>query len=170
MDFFELLKQRYSVRKFSDMKVEDEKINKILEAGRLAPTACNFQPQRYIVIKSAEGLEKLKKCTKYTFGAPMAILVCYNKKESWKRSYDRADSGETDASIAVTQMMLSLVGMGLGSTWVGYFDPAAIRSEFGIPENLIPHALLPIGYPADDARPSSGHGQRRPLSEVTQYV
>ena len=105
MDLLELLKKRYSVRKFEDKKVEKEKLDLILEAARVAPTACNFQPQRILVLDNEESLEKLKKCTPYHFHAPLALVVCYDKTTSWKRK-DGDDMGEVDAAIVTTQMML----------------------------------------------------------------
>lgn len=106
MDFLELAKERYSVRKFSDKKVEREKLDAILEAGRCAPTAVNYQPQRVLVLESPEALEKLKGCTPYHFHAPLALLVCYDREASWKRSFDNCDMGAVDAAIVTTQMML----------------------------------------------------------------
>ena len=171
MDFFELAKARYSVRSFQRRPVEQEKIQKILEAGALSPTACNNQPQRYYVIQSAEAMEKLKKCTDYTFGAPLAILVCYDRSKSWKRSgRDNADSGETDASIATTQMMLALVELGLGSTWVGSLDPDEVIRQFELDGNIVPHALLPIGYPAEDAQPAPMHDQRKSVRSTAVFL
>jgi nitroreductase len=160
MDFLQLVKDRYSVRKFSDQKVEQEKLDVILEAGRVAPTAVNYQPQRILVIESEENLAKLKSCTIYHFHAPMALLVCYDSTVSWKRSYDQADMGMVDASIVATQMMLQAAELGLGTTWVGHFDPEAIRTAFEIPDFLIPAALLPLGYPREDCVPHPLHGNR----------
>lgn len=116
MDLMNLFKERHSVRKFSDKKVEKEKIDAILEAGRLAPTAVNFQPQRICVLESDESLLKLKDCTRYHFDAPLAIIVCYDNTVSWKRSYDNKDMGEVDASIVATHMMLEVTNLGLGTT------------------------------------------------------
>lgn len=95
MDFLELAKERYSVRKFSDKKVEREKLDAILEAGRCAPTAVNYQPQRILVLESPEALEKLKGCTPYHFHAPLALLVCYDREASWKRSHDNCTWGRS---------------------------------------------------------------------------
>ncbi|HCD46848.1 MAG TPA: nitroreductase [Lachnoclostridium sp.] len=160
MEFLQLVKERYSVRKFSDRKVEKEKLDLILEAGRVAPTAVNFQPQRILVIDSEDNLAKLKSCTPYHFHAPLALLVCYDSSVSWKRSYDNKDMGDVDASIVATQMMLEAADLGLGSTWVGHFDPVCIRTAFDIPEHLIPVALLPIGYPREDCTPHPFHEKR----------
>lgn len=166
MDFLELAKQRYSVRKFTNQRVEEEKINLILEAGRVAPTAVNYQPQRILLIESEEKLEKLKNCTPYHFNAPIAILVCYDKNTSWKRSFDGKDMGEVDASIVATQMMLEVENIGLGTTWVGHFDPKLIIDAFDIPDNIIPVGLFPVGYPSENSTPHQLHSSRLDLSET----
>lgn len=160
MEFLQLAKERYSMRKFSDRKIEKEKLDLILEAGRISPTAVNFQPQRILVIDTEENLAKLKSCTPYHFHAPLALLVCYDSTVSWKRSYDNKDMGEVDSSIVATQMMLEAVELGLGSTWVGHFDPVCIRTSFDIPEHFIPVALLPIGYPGENCAPHPLHEKR----------
>lgn len=169
MDFLELAKKRYSVRKFDDKKVEAEKVKLILEAGKLAPTACNFQPQRILIINDAISLNKLKNCTPYHFGAPLAILICYNNAISWKRKYDSKDSGDIDASIVTTHMMLEVANLGLGTTWVGHFDPEQMRTAFNLPENIIPVALLPIGYPAEDSQSNPNHDKRYESDKTVFY-
>lgn len=169
MEFIKLAEERYSVRKFSKKSVEKEKLELILRAGQLAPTACNNQPQRILVIESEEFLLKLKKCTPYHFNAPMAILVCYDDSVSWRRVYDNKDGGEIDASIVAAHMMLQVAQLGMGTTWVGHFDPVAMKKEFNLPENIIPVVLLPLGYPAEDATPSAQHYKRKPLEETVGF-
>lgn len=169
MDFPELAHARYSVRKFDARKVEKEKLDAILEAGRCAPTAVNYQPQRLLVAESDEALAKIKKCTPYHFNAPVVLVICYDKTSSWKSPYNGYESGDVDVSIVTTQMMLAAAELGLGSTWVGYFDPDLLRSEFAIPDYLVPVALLPLGYPAPDARPAHLHEKRLPLCETVFY-
>jgi len=168
-DFLRLAAERYSVRKFSDRPIERDIMDKILEAGRLAPTACNGQPQRVLVLSSKESMEKLRKCTECHFDATAAILVCYDKDVCWKRGYDGKSSGDIDASIVTTHMMLAAWELGIGTTWVMYFMPEAMREEFGIPQNIEPVALLVMGYPAEDANPSPGHATRKPLAETVTY-
>lgn len=161
MDFMSLVKERYSVRTFSDKTVEQEKIDLILEAGRLAPTAANRQPQRIFVLDSPDDLEALKACTPFHFNAPVALLVCYDDTVSWKRtSYDGAEMGMVDASIVTTHMMLEVTNLGLGSTWVGHFDPDKTKEAFSLPEHIIPVALLPIGYPDEKSDPHPNHFKR----------
>ena len=169
MDFLKLAAERYSVRKFQSKHVEQDAIDKILKAGHLAPTGCNYQPQRVLVMNSDESMEKLKKCTKCHFGAPAAMLVCYNKNETWKRPYDSALSAPVDTCIVTTHMMLEAFSIGVGSTWVMHFDPFAMRKEFNIPENIEPVALLVMGYPAEDAEPLNLHSQFRPMDEIVFY-
>ncbi|MGB6129781.1 MAG: nitroreductase family protein [Psychrilyobacter sp.] len=169
MDFLQLAKERYSVRKFSNKKVEQEKINLILEAGKLAPTAVNYQPQRILVIESDDSLNKLKECTKYHFNAPLAMLICYDNTISWKRSYDNKEMGEVDASIVATQMMLEITNLNLGTTWVGHFDPQKIIEAFSLPENIIPVGLFPIGYPDENSVPHQLHEKRFEISETVIY-
>ena len=168
-NFHELASCRYSVRKFSDQPIEKEKLDLILESGRIAPTACNNQPQRVLAIQSRESLAKLKECTGSHFDAPLALLVCYDKTKSWKRNYDGDDSGTVDASIVTTQMMLQAFELGIGSTWVAHFDPQKIRGLFKLPKNYFPVALLPLGYPAAGAKPNPQHSDREPIEKTVFY-
>lgn len=169
MEFIDLIKERFSVRSFSDKKVEEKKIEKIIEAGHLAPTGCNFQPQKILVIESEDAISTLKKCTRCHFDAPLAMLVCYDKERCWTRKYDGEQSGVVDASIVTTHMMLKAWEEGVGSTWVMHFDPFAMRTEFNIPDNIIPVALLVMGYAADDAEPKHYHNEFREIDDVVTY-
>ncbi|WP_368489716.1 nitroreductase family protein [Clostridium sp. BJN0013] len=144
-------------------------IDLVLKAGLLAPTACNNQPQRILVIKNEEALAKIRKCTPYHFNAPVVLLICYDNSESWKRSFDGKDSGDIDASIVTTHLMLQASELGLGTTWVGHFDPAIIKKEFSLPDHIVPVALLPLGYPASDASPNPLHYKREPSEEIVFY-
>lgn len=169
MDFEKLIKERYSVRNFKAEHLPDEVINKILEASHLAPTGCNYQPQRILVLNTDEAISKLRDCTKCHFGAPTAMLICHNKEESWVRKYDGALSSPVDGAIVTTHMMLAAHNEGVGCCWVMHFDPAAMRKSFNIPENIEPLALLVMGYPAEDAKPIEMHYKTRPLDEVVFY-
>lgn len=166
MDFQKFAEERYSVRKFKQEHLSKEIIGKILKAGHIAPTGCNYQPQRILVLNTDESIEKLKKCTKCHFDAPTAMLICYNKDECWTRKYDGASCGIVDASIVTTHMMLEAHEVGVGTTWVMYFDPFGMREEFNIPDNVEPAALLVMGYPAPDAEPLNLHFEQRSMDEV----
>lgn len=169
MEFEKLIAERYSVRSFKAEHLEQSVIDKIIEAGHKAPTGCNYQPQRILILNTDESIEKLKGCTKCHFNAPTAMLVCHNKDESWVRRYDGALSSPVDAVIVTTHMMLAAQNQGVGSCWVMHFNPAAMRESFNIPDNIEPVALLVMGYPSDDAKPLDMHFQYRPVDEVVFY-
>ena len=169
MEFEKLISERYSVRSFKAEHLPQEVIDKILEAGHKAPTGCNYQPQRILVLNTDESINKLKGCTKCHFGAPTAMLICHNKNESWSRPYDGALSSSVDAVIVTTHMMLAAHNIGVGSCFVMHFNPTAMRETFGIPENIEPTALLVLGYPSEDAKPLDLHYKKRPMDEVVYY-
>ena len=171
MDFATLAAERYSLRKFSDRPVEEEKLLAVLESGRNAPTAHNNQPQRILVLQSPEALEKVDGCTGAHFHPPVMLVVSYDPETAWVREDDGKNHGEIDAAIAVTQMMLEAADLGLGTTYVGMFDPEKLHAAF--PEQLkglMPIALLPLGYPAEGAHPSRLHTDRKPLEELMTYL
>ena len=169
MDFLQFAAERYSVRKFLPQHLPQESVDAILKAGQLAPTGCNFQPYRVLVINSDESVEKLKSCTKCHFNAPSAFLICACAEEGWTRKYDGALAAPIDATIVTTHMMLQAHAMGLGCCWVMHFDPQAMRESVRIPAELDPIALLVMGYPAPDASPLALHSQYRPLEELAVY-
>lgn len=170
MDFEALSAARYSLRKFSGQPVEPEKLALILEAGRNAPTAHNNQPQRIFVLQSPEALEKADACMGSHFHPPVIIAVAYDPEVSWKRETDGKDHGEIDATIAATQMMLQAADLGLGTTYVGMFEPEKLLAAFPEMSGTRPIALLPLGYPAEGAHPARLHAERRPLGELVKYL
>ncbi len=169
MNFYNLAKNRFSVRSFLNQPIEQEKVNYILKAANLAPTAANRQPHRIIVITDKQKLTALKDCTVYTFNAPLNFLICYDNTKSWVRPCDNENMGYVDASIVTTHMMLAIADVGLGSTWVGHFDIEKIKKLFNLPQNIIPIALLPTGYSSADAKPSIKHEDRLPINEFVYY-
>lgn len=169
MDFIELAKSRYSCRSFSDKEVEKDKIDLILEAGKLAPTAVNFQPQTIIVVNSENSLAKIKKGINPKFNPAVAFIVCYDRNKCWVREYDNKPSGEVDASIVATHMMLEAKSIGLDSTWIMHFNPEIIKNEFSLGEDIIPVVILVMGYSAPDAIPSLNHYKRRELDDFVKY-
>lgn len=170
MDFIELAKKRYSVRSYKQEQVPDEIILKIIQSGCIAPTACNKQPIRIIAAKSPEALERFRKCTECHYNAPLGLIICRDKNEEWVRPFDGKGSGDIDTSIVTAHMMLEASDLGIGSVWVMYFDPEAVRTEFGLPENIEPVALLPMGYPADDSKPSPNHTSFRPFGDIVSII
>ena len=172
MDFLDLAKKRYTVRKYLPKQVEQEKLDLILEAGRLAPTAVNYQPQRIIVLNTPENLEKIKQFTTfnydvklanlakecadenkqrntYFYNSPLALLVCYDNTSCWKRPVDGKESGETDATIVAVHMMMEATNLGLGTAWISHFDTKKAKELLNLPSQIIPVMMLLIGY-ADD--------------------
>ena len=170
MNFTALTLERYSVRSFKDEPVTEAQIEAILEVARNAPTACNRQPQRIFVVYSDKGREKIKRSTECHFNAPLFFLVCYDRNESWKRAFDNQDYGMADASIVMTQMMLKIQEMKLGSTFVAWFDPETLRKEFDLPEELVPVGILPCGIPAENSAPMEMHSDKKHLNEITTFV
>lgn len=169
MDFLDIAKARYSVRKFSDKPVEKEKIDLILEAGRVSPTAMNYQSQRILVVESSEKLDKIKNCYSYPITMPIAMLICYDNAISAKRPFDNQDFGIVDATIVAVHMMFEISSLGLGSTFMVGFDPDKLREELSLPPNIIPVALLPLGYPAENSTPGPNHEQRLEISQTVFY-
>lgn len=169
IDFLELAKKRFSCRKFKQIPVEQEKIDKILEAAMVAPTAVNRQPQRILVLTDKNELSKLKECTRYDFDAQLCFIVLADKEKAWVRKYDGKSSADIDASIVTTHMMLQAQSLGLGTTWVMAFKPDQLRMLYNIPENLDIVALLPTGYPADDAEINPLHSTFIDIEEMAKY-
>lgn len=167
MDFLELAKQRYSVRKMSPEKVKQEDLDKILEAARLAPTAKNMQRQRLLVINTEEGIEEIKKCTQCDFGASTVIVISYEKDDAENESDFSRKYGLIDTGIVATHMCLEATNLGLGTTMVGLFDRELTSKLFNIPKEYQPELLLPIGY--IDRKPSILHTRRKNIDEITKY-
>lgn len=171
MNFEELIKARYSCRKFKDTPIEKEKIDKILEAALVAPTACNLQPQKILVLTDKEKIKALneEKCTRYTFDAPLIFVMCADKSKAWTRKYDNLSSAETDCSIVMTHMMLKATELGLGTTWVMALNPDIARKVLNIPDNLEILSFMPTGYPADDAEVNPLHTKYIDMNEMVKY-
>ena len=166
MDFLALAKARYACRQYSDRMVEEEKLNYILEAGRVAPTGANRQPQRLVLVKSQEGRERLARCTR-DFGAPVAIIVCADTDEVWQRKYDEKKIYDIDATIITDHMMLAAASVGVDSLWICMFKPEEVRKEFRLPDHVVPVNILLLGYGAGEpASPDRHATTRKPLSET----
>ena len=171
MNFLELAKARFSVRSFKKDPIEEEKLLTILEAGRVAPSACNKQPQKIYVIQSEEMRAKLATVCKFTFDAPVVLAICYDKDKAWKNDLTPGYcSGETDAAIVCTHMMLEAWELGIGSCWVAWFNAGEVHEALGLPENVELCGLLPIGYPAEDAAPTKLHTRIRDFGDTIQFM
>ena len=169
MRFLELAKKRYSCKKFDGRKVNREQLASILEAGRLAPTAKNFQEQRIYVVESAEGLAKIDQVTPCRYGASTVLVVAFDKENVFTYPGEQRDSGVEDASIVATHMMLAAANAGVDSCWLNFFDPDKAAKELGLPENEEVLMILDLGYAAEGAGPLPNHASRKPLEETVVY-
>ena len=169
MEFDKVVKERYSVRKFnSEREVEEEKLNVILNSGRLAPTAKNIQPQRIYVCKSKESLEKIDSISPCRYNAPIVLVVCADMNEVFNGDF--GTTSDIDVSIVTTHMMLEATNQDIGSIWIELFDHEKIKEVLGLENSIKPIALLPIGYPEDTCTPSPMHNNRKPLEETVKYL
>lgn len=167
MSFMEQTAARYTTRNYSDRPVEEEKIDMILEAGNRSPSAKNLQPVRILVARSDDALAKLAK-TANLYGAPLGLIAIVRKDLAWKRPFDGKNFGDIDASIVMTQMMYEAQEQGLGTTWIGYFDPSVLKMELSLADDEEVSAVLAVGYRADET--SANHGNRIPISEFVKYL
>jgi nitroreductase len=166
MEFFDLIQRRYSVRAYKSTPVEQDKLDKILEAAVLAPTAANRQPFRLLVVRTEGRQAELKRIygRDWFVQAPLVVCACAVPGESWVRR-DGKNYAEVDATIAFTHMILAAHDIGLGTCWIAAFDPAAARDMLKLPPGFEPVAFSPLGYPADAAKPK----KRRPASDLVQF-
>lgn len=167
MEFSELIKKRYSVRAYKPDPVEDEVLNQVLEAARLAPTAANRQPFQLIVIHTAGREAELNRIYRkdWFVQAPLVICACGVPAQGWVRREDHKNHTDVDVAIVMDHLILAAANLGLGTCWIAAFDPAAAREVLGLPDGVEPIAFTPLGYPADQARPK----KRKALSELVRY-
>ena len=170
MEFKEVVKNRYSCKKYSDRPVEAEKIRAILEAGRLAPTAKNLQEQHIYVLKSEEALTKVDKITPCRYGAPMVLVVAFDKTNVYTYPGGKRDSGIEDATIVATHMILAAADEGVDSCWLNRLDPEELAKELGLPENEEILMVMDLGYAAEGSGPLANHFSRKPLEETVTYI
>lgn len=167
MDFEEIIRRRTAVRKFSEKKLEKEKLDKILEAGRLAPTAKNNQPIKIYVVQSEEGIEKIDKSSKCRYGANTVLIICGNKEEAYHKG--QYSTYEMDCCILATHMMLEATNIGVDNIWIESFDENILRQEFNIPDKFIPVCLLPLGYKTKDCPINPLHNIRKKIEDLVEY-
>ena len=171
MDFMDLAQARFSVREYSDRPVEKEKLERILEAGRMAPTAKNQQPQKIYVLQSEDALKKLSTLTHCAYGAKTVLLFTYNQEQDWKNPLeDGVHSGVEDVSIVATYIMLQAIELGVYTTWCNYFSNSELEKTFQLPENEKSVLIMPIGYKADNAEPAPAHTASKEFDEIVCYL
>jgi len=170
MEFKEVVKNRYSCKKYGDRPVEPEKLAAILEAGRLAPTAKNLQEQHVYVLRSPEALARIDAATPCRYGAPVVLCVAFDRENVFTYPGGKRDSGVEDAAIVATHLTLAAANEGVDSCWINFFDPDALARALDLPEREEILMLLDLGYAAEGAGPLANHFSRKPLSETVSYL
>ena len=170
MEFKDVLNRRYSCRAFAARGVEQDKVDRILEAGRVAPTAVNKQPVHIWAVSNPDTLEAIKGVTRSNYGAPLLLVVGCRPDEAWVRRYDGKNGAEVDASIVATYLMLAAENEGLATLWVGSFDPALLRDILPGTDGYNLVAMINVGYPAPDSQPSPMHSERKTVGELVTRV
>lgn len=167
MEFEDVIRKRTAVRKFSEKKLEQEKLDKILEAGRLAPTAKNSQPIKIYVVKSEEGIIKLDKASRCRYESSTILIICGSQDEA----YHKGDytTYEMDSCIVATHMMLEATNIGVDNIWVESFDEDILRKEFDIPTEFTPICLIPLGYKSADCPKNPLHDKRKCIEDLVEY-
>jgi len=169
MDFNQLAKSRYSSRRYKVQSVEEDKLNYVLEAGRIAPSAVNYQPVFFVVVRD-RNLENVRSCypREWFRTAPACIVVCSDHSVSWKRS-DGKDSADIDAAIAADHITLAATSAGLATCWVCNFDKVRLTEVLNLPDHVEPVVILPIGYPADTVDTERHSSKRKPFNGMVIY-
>lgn len=168
MDFKELSQNRYSVRSYKDMPVEDENLIKILEAGQIAPSAVNNQPWHFIVIREPENHKQFSKIYHRDWfnEASVYIVICGDHNQAWKRAEDGKDHCDIDAAIAIDHMTLQATELGLGTCWICNFHVQKCIDFFNLPNHIEPIAILSLGYSSDQAPPQK---KRKSIDEIVHW-
>ena len=170
MEFKEVIKARYSCKKYSNRQVDEEKLTAILNAGRLAPTAKNLQEQHVYVLQSPEALAKIDAVTPCRYGAPTVLVVAFDKNNVFTYPGGKRDSGVEDATIVATHMILAAADEGVDSCWINFLDPEKLAETLGLPENEEVLMVMDLGYAAEGAGPLPNHSSRKELSETVSYM
>ncbi len=171
MNLQELIKARKSVRRFLPREIEQDKLDYIMECARLAPSAANKQPWKFLLIKDKEKQALLKQCYQAQWfqssDCPYYIVACGDTNQSWKRRFDGKDHCDVDISIAVENLCLAIHEQGLGTCWICAFDPELMRKLFDMPDSVYPLVILPVGYPDKDFGERTG---RKDLEDIVEVI
>ena len=170
MEFKDVVRNRYSCKKYSERPVEPEKLSAILEAGRLAPTAKNLQEQHIYVLQSPEALAKVEAATPCRYGAGTVLAVAFDRENVFTYPGGKRDSGVEDAAIVATHMILAAADEGVDSCWLNFLDPEKLAAVLGLPENEEVLMVMDLGYAAEGAGPLPNHSNRKPLEETVTYI
>jgi len=170
MKIADLMRARYSLRSFADRPVSRDTLLSIMETARIAPSACNNQPWRMLVVQDPATRAALAACYPQAWlaTAPVIIVCCAEPAKAWCRR-DGKNHGEIDVAIAADHLTLAAAEAGLGTCWICAFDAVKLRKLLPLPTGIEPVALIPLGYPAPDAMPAALHTQRKSLDELVQW-
>jgi nitroreductase len=172
MEYTELIRRRESIRNYDpERPVAEEVIRKILDAGRLAPSACNNQPWRFLVISSPGMLEKVRSCyhREWFRDAPHILVIIGSKDEAWKRGFDGYNSVETDVTIAMTHLILAAENEGVATCWIANYDPDKLNSVLNPAPDQIIYGMTPLGYPKAGFK-RGGNKKRKSLNEIAEFL
>ena len=167
MEYSQLILDRYSVRAYKPDPVEDEKLQKILMAAQIAPTAANRQPFKLIILRTSGKEEQLKRIYSrdWFVQAPLIICAVGVPSQGWIRSKDKRRYLDVDVAIVMDHLILEATNQGLGTCWIAAFNAVAAREIMGLPDNVEPLIFTPLGYPADRPEPK----ERKPLDDLVIY-
>ena len=167
MNFYEVIKKRCSIRSYKPNPVEEEKLNRILEAARMAPSAANRQPICFVIIKDEKTKQQLKRVydEKWFYTAPIIVCVCSIPEKAWIRS-DGRNYADIDAAIAMDHLILAATDEGLATCWVAAFKVSILKSLLKLPPGMEPIAMTPIGYPQDIPEPT----YRKPIEDIVKNI
>jgi len=172
MEYYDLIRSRVSVRNYDpERPVPKEIIERILDAGRMAPSACNYQPWKFVVISSQSMLAKVRACYERDWfrDAPHILIVVGSRHQAWVRKYDGYNSIETDLAIALTHLILAAENEGVGTCWIEAYNPALLREALALKENQVIFGITPLGYiKAGYSKPSDK--QRKPLEDIAEFL
>ncbi len=168
MEFFEVLYKRKSIRSYKKDPVSEEKLKKVLDAARVAPSACNKQPWHFIVIREEKIRKELQEAysKEWFYSAPVIVCACGEVSKNWVRKYDNKNYNDVDVTIAMDHLILAATAEGLGTCWIAAFNPEVVRKVLNLPQGIEPVALTPLGYPEETF---GGKTDRKTLSDIIHW-
>jgi nitroreductase len=172
MDYSNLIRTRESIRDYDPQRpVSKEILEKIMETGRMAPSACNNQPWEFLLIQSSEMLEKVRACYHRPWfkDAPHILVVLGLKDKAWVRSFDGYNAIETDLAIVMTHLILAAENEGVGACYIEAYDPAILRKALDLNDNQVTYGITPLGYPHQGFQ-KRGNKSRKTLEEIVKYL
>lgn len=170
MDFIKLASERYSLKKYDGRRVSKDKLDLILEAGRLSPTAKNLQNYKIYVAESEEALAKVDQVTPCRYGAGTVLVLTYDTDQVFTYPGGKYDSGFEDTAIVATHIILAAKSLGVDSCWINNIDPDQVKEVFDLPANEIVVCMIDLGFPAEGAGPLANHTKRKPIEDLVKYI